>query len=992
MEYNKRNYAALLLRLMSSLWPMTNKTEHIINPTMPRILASFILLLTTSLIATCQCTFSSLGDGSSCAEPLPLCSNTIGVLPPQVFVSNFPNLCATGSIENPRWYEFIACESTVTLQIVPGTFTQNGIGDTGMQGSISSDCSPSSSLVCNDDPNDTGFTLSASNFIVGEIYFLVLDGYGASECDFEVNVIEGICEVELNTIDEPSVITSAGIETCNEPSDIISFNASECLAQGDGFVLPTLLSDSLICYQWTFDPDIVDFVSDSTLSSIEVVFTEEGSTTVSVEVFVNPILEACSTGSCGTPDPIDVTVNFLETVINPKTIICPGDQVNICGVPVGIDGVYDCLDEVNCVLTIDTIEFATPDQQDLGVLYLCPGECYELENIEYCDRQQYVITSAVDCGISYEFEIEDVFINIQEPSEYPILDCSGDCAFLNMVITTNYADDLEYCFTDPFGVKVSEETFTDICTPGEYTFTVFSPDFQSTCFETIVFNIETNDAPPLVELSSETLTCTEREAELSFMEIDNIVSFEWTGPGIEDATELTAFATLPGWYYFEGVGDNGCVGLDSIEVLEELIPAEIDIDFENLTCDLAMTTLSIITSDISVDSVIWIGIGDFVSRELQPVVQDTGTYVANIYASNGCDYTEIFKILGFFQEPEFDIAQEEFWFCDTESLLISSTITLGDNVSYQWFTENGDILSDETNSEISVGTTGEYYLQVTDGENGCVNIDTFNVMTDPEVPSEVELFVTNPSCFGLDDGMIEIGNIEGGKEPFTFMIDEMVTTDLLITDLAPDSYDFTLIDDNGCELNRTLDINAPDEIIGEIEGPETAIYNETITISSIYDATAVNVDVVNWYNTIGELLGTGDDLVHVFLMTETFTMELIDINGCSILRDITIRIDEDFDYYTPTVFTPNGDGLNDIYRIFSQNAPGEVQSFIIYDRWGNRVYELDEVKILPGDQDSWGWDGRLNGRNVAAGVYVYHAIVETLGVTKELKGSITLVR
>ena len=116
------------------------------------------------------------------------------------------------------------------------------------------------------------------------------------------------------------------------------------------------------------------------------------------------------------------------------------------------------------------------------------------------------------------------------------------------------------------------------------------------------------------------------------------------------------------------------------------------------------------------------------------------------------------------------------------------------------------------------------------------------------------------------------------------------------------------------------------------------------------------------------------------------------MNGCSITRTITIRSDEDFDYYVPNIFSPDNNGVNDFFRIYSQNAPGEIQSFNIYDRWGNRVYQLNGTVSLPNDDDTWGWDGRANGRNVATGVYVFHAVVETLGVQKELKGSITLVR
>ncbi len=992
MEYNKRDYAALLIRCMSLWERVTAKTEHITYLPMPKKLIGILLLMVSYTYASGTCVFPSLGSGTSCNDPLPLCSNVSSTLPDQSIFDTFPSLCATGSLENPVWYQFIACEPTVTIEIIPGTCSLAGIGGTGIQGTINEDCNAASSLDCNDNPNTDPFILTSSSFIVGNTYFLVLDGFGTSICDYDINIIQGISTLEVGPGNGVNEITASGFETCNEEGDEFSFCVNDCFATSDDCVLPTLLNSNLFCYEWTFDPPIVNITSSNpNLSCITVEFLQEGTTTVSVERFINPVLEACSTGACVDPNPIDVTVNFLDTLINPKTIICPGDQVDICGNPVGIDGVYECLDDVNCVLTIDTIEFAIPDLQDLGVMFLCPSECFTFQGVDYCDRDVFVVTDTADCGISYQFSLEDGFINIQEPT-YPILDCSGTCPFVNMAVTTTYEEQLSYCFIDPDGLKISVDVFTEVCIPGEYSFTVFHPSFPNTCLETINFTIEMDDIPPAFDLQAGVLTCSEKEADLNFIEIDDIVDFEWSGPGIQDATSINAFATLPGMYYFEGVGSNGCIGIDSIEVMEDLIPADIDIDFDNLTCDVAMTTLTIITDDIEIDSVIWTGIGDFISRELQPGIVDTGTYIANIFASNGCDYTEIIKILGSFEAPEFDISQADFWVCDTESINLSSIINFGDDVTYRWFTEDGEILSDETESEITVGSIATYFLEVRDGLNGCTDVDTFSVMTDPNIPSDVEIIVTQPSCFGIDDGMIEILGVSGGTEPFTFMLNGFATTEFVITDLEPGTYDFTLIDNNECTLERTYELVYPDELLAELDGPETAIYNEFITITTIYNDTLIDVDVINWFNSAGEFLGIGDELSYQFQMTETFTMEMVDVNGCSITRTITIRSDEDFDYYVPNIFSPDNNGVNDFFRIYSQNAPGEIQSFNIYDRWGNRVYQLNGTVSLPNDDDTWGWDGRANGRNVATGVYVFHAVVETLGVQKELKGSITLVR
>ncbi len=989
MIHNKRKNAALLLRLLS-IKRTYSPAKHIIY-FMPKLLTSFLLVF-LSISAFGNCTFPELGDGSSCDMPLPLCgSNVAGSLPSPDGGSDLPDLCNAGTIENPVWYEFIACESTVTLEICPGTCSIEGTLGTGIQASIASGCSNDTYVVCDVDPNDMCFELSASSFIPGETYYLIVDGYSGSVCDFTINIVEGVYDgvFDLNGDQNPE-ISHTPIDECMEEGELINFSVSDCIVTGGTCIIPTLLSSDYVCYEWTFDPPTVAITPPDNLSSIEVEFLEEGIYTVSVERKFHPILEECGQGTCPDPLAITVDINFITTITEPTQFICPGETVNICGNPVGINGTYECLDEDSCILTISEIEFVEQDEQDLGVIYLCPDECYTLEGVDYCERDIFEIQSDSNCGILYTFELRDLFIDIQEPS-YPILDCFGGEELVNMTVTTNYENGLSYSFIDEDGVEISQDFFALISEPGDYVFYVFSEDFIETCIDSIEFTIEIDDTPPMFTLDAEVLTCTEKEASLTINEIDELISFEWTGPAVQNGTQETAFATEPGWYYVEGIGASGCAGYDSIEVEEVLLPADISIDFDNLTCELAMTTLQII-SDVVIDSVVWTGPADYASKELSPMVSDTGTYIALMHSTNGCDYTEIIKILGFYDEPEFNVEQNELWLCDTESLVLGSTILSGNDVSYEWSTKEGEISSGVNNSSVTIGSNGTYYLEVTDGENGCSFIDTFVVNTDPNVPSGIEFELTNPSCFGVNDGIIEIVEIEGGVGPFDFILDETMTSESVISNLSASAYAFTLIDANGCELDRTITLVSPDELLAEVEGPEDAVFDESITLTSIYDATEIDLDVVNWYNTAGELIGTGDMVNHIMKMNELFTMELIDINGCIVTRTKPVILDTDYDYYQPNTFTPNDDGFNDYFRIFSQKIPGEVKEFAIYDRWGNRVFALKEPVTLPNDDDQWGWDGTINGQRASQGVYTYFAIVETLGVTKELIGSVTLVR
>jgi gliding motility-associated-like protein len=87
--------------------------------------------------------------------------------------------------------------------------------------------------------------------------------------------------------------------------------------------------------------------------------------------------------------------------------------------------------------------------------------------------------------------------------------------------------------------------------------------------------------------------------------------------------------------------------------------------------------------------------------------------------------------------------------------------------------------------------------------------------------------------------------------------------------------------------------------------------------------------------------------------------------------------------YVPNVFTPNGDGKNDIVHVHSENI--RSLKFYIFDQWGELLFISTSIQN--------GWDGTYKGTKEPVGVYVY--LVEAVmndgrSVTK--KGTVTLIR
>jgi gliding motility-associated-like protein len=93
--------------------------------------------------------------------------------------------------------------------------------------------------------------------------------------------------------------------------------------------------------------------------------------------------------------------------------------------------------------------------------------------------------------------------------------------------------------------------------------------------------------------------------------------------------------------------------------------------------------------------------------------------------------------------------------------------------------------------------------------------------------------------------------------------------------------------------------------------------------------------------------------------------------GCSVTDDICIDLTEDFTIYIPNSFTPNNDGLNDVFMIYGENI--SQVSMDIFDRWGVRIFGSTDYKL--------GWDGKYKGTLCEEGTYTY--IVSYTGLNRK---------
>ena len=113
------------------------------------------------------------------------------------------------------------------------------------------------------------------------------------------------------------------------------------------------------------------------------------------------------------------------------------------------------------------------------------------------------------------------------------------------------------------------------------------------------------------------------------------------------------------------------------------------------------------------------------------------------------------------------------------------------------------------------------------------------------------------------------------------------------------------------------------------------------------------------------------------------TLTVTDPFGCSAIDRVMVDAKACCNVAFPTMFTPNGDGKNDVFRPITIGHHA-VHEFRVVNRWGQTVFETAN--------EQEGWNGNFNGVPQDLGVYFYYIKYDCNGKTIEDKGDVTLVR
>lgn len=301
---------------------------------------------------------------------------------------------------------------------------------------------------------------------------------------------------------------------------------------------------------------------------------------------------------------------------------------------------------------------------------------------------------------------------------------------------------------------------------------------------------------------------------------------------------------------------------------------------------------------------------------------------------------------------------------------------VGGLAPYQFLWNNGD-----TTAMLSDVAAGNYQLTVTD-QKGC-RVQTSVSLVAPE-PLDFVLQVVSADCGeALADAIIVVS---GGAGPYIATVDGTSVAGLMAI-VAAGLHTVQLTDANGCLADKTLTVALPSAPTLVLPSDTSVQLGQSLTIAAITDLTTWQS--LTW-NPIAPDTSCADCLQQTWspLTSRRYTVTIVDSFGCTATASIRVLVRREPEIYVPNVFSPDGDGNNDIFQISVGPSVADLSKLQIFDRWGEMVYNWDErtpAKLWPG------WDGMVGGKRVEVGVYVYYLQVHLVdGEEILLKGDITV--
>jgi gliding motility-associated-like protein len=250
-------------------------------------------------------------------------------------------------------------------------------------------------------------------------------------------------------------------------------------------------------------------------------------------------------------------------------------------------------------------------------------------------------------------------------------------------------------------------------------------------------------------------------------------------------------------------------------------------------------------------------------------------------------------------------------------------------------------------------------------------------------PPEIILDQSKTVCTGQFVNLMSIAL--GNQPPISYRWiypngDSTTNDPLFFSVSSTDGGIYTLLatDRVGCTDQKSIELIVSDNPVAVFHGTDTLEMHS----GEVLDA-GEGMASYRW--------NTGDSTNSLVIESEgVYWLEMTSPAGCVGSDSVYVKLVSEeipeFEMFIPNAFSPNGDGVNDIFISFLNNNSISHFTMEVYDRWGGRVFHSDDV--------NQGWDGKKNGHDCPGGVYVYKIVffVDGTSGNQEKVGTVMVVR
>jgi gliding motility-associated-like protein len=252
-------------------------------------------------------------------------------------------------------------------------------------------------------------------------------------------------------------------------------------------------------------------------------------------------------------------------------------------------------------------------------------------------------------------------------------------------------------------------------------------------------------------------------------------------------------------------------------------------------------------------------------------------------------------------------------------------------------------------------------------------------------PPEIILDQSKTVCTGQFANLmsIAVGNQNPISYRWIYPTGDTTSNDPLFFNVNPaDAGLYTLLatDRVGCTDQKSIELIVSENPVAAFHGTDTLEMHAGDRLNA-----GLGLTSYSW--------NTGDSTESIIINSEgMYMVEMESPVGCLGSDSVYVKLVSEeipeFEIYVPNAFSPNGDGINDIFQIKFQHSTFNIQhsTLSIFNRWGEEIFQSDDI--------TQGWDGKKNAKDCPGGVYVYKIVFSVDGIAgnQERVGTVMLVR